>query len=67
MPIYEYECPICKKIIERYRQMNSTKNAVCTECDCEAKKIISNSTFELKGGGVGWYASGYSKKDGKNE
>jgi len=65
MPVYEYQCPNCKKIIERYRQMNSTKNAVCVKCGCEAKKIISNSTFALKGGG--WFASGYSKKDGNKE
>jgi len=62
MPVYEYECPNCKGIIERYRRMDSKKNAVCIKCGCEAKKIISNSTFELKGGGVGWYASGYSKE-----
>jgi len=63
MPIYEYQCPNCKKIIERYRQMNSTKNAVCVECECEAKRIISSSTFELKGGG--WFADSYSKRPEK--
>ena len=67
MPIYEYKCPICGKIIERYRRIDEKKNAVCTKCGVEAKKIISNSTFALKGGG--WYNEGYNKKEDipKNE
>ncbi len=50
--------------MEEYLPITFKKNNIkCWRCGGEAKKIISNSTFALKGGG--WFASGYSKKDGK--
>lgn len=64
MPIFEYKCEKCNIVIEEYLPISSNINNVkCWKCGGEAKKIISNSTFVLKGGG--WFAEGYSKKDGK--
>jgi len=58
MPVYEYECPKCDKILEVQQKMTDAPLAVCPECGGKVKKLISRSSFQLKGGG--WYADGYS-------
>jgi len=58
MPIYEYECEECHKVTEVSQGMNDAPLAECPECSGPVKKIISMSSFHLKGGG--WYADGYS-------
>ena len=58
MPIYEYECESCKKVIEAQQRMSETPLTVCSACGGHLKKLMSVSSFQLKGGG--WYADGYS-------
>jgi len=58
MPIYEYECCKCGKIVEAWQSLSDKPVADCPECSGEMKKLISRSSFQLKGGG--WYADGYS-------
>ncbi len=67
MPVYEYECPSCEKIFEIQQRMADDPVTQCPECDGPVKKIMSKSSFALKGGG--WYADGYSsaKPDAKKE
>jgi len=60
MPIYEYECEHCGKVFEKYKRFYENSNNEICKCGHKAHKIISNSTFVLKGGG--WYASGYSSQ-----
>ena len=60
-PIYEYICKKCNKIHEQWTSMNECSElSVCPNCGETCHRIISQSTFALKGGG--WYASGYSKE-----
>jgi putative FmdB family regulatory protein len=65
MPVYEYECPKCEKILEVQQKMTDEPLSVCPECGGNVKKLISRSSFQLKGGG--WYADGYSGTTGKKE
>jgi len=65
MPVYEYECPACEKILEVQQRMADDPLTQCPECDGPVKKIMSRSSFQLKGGG--WYADGYSSKKPKPE
>ena len=58
MPVYEFECK-CGNKFEEIVKMN-IKELKCPECGKIGKKIISNSTFILKGSG--WYTDGYSYK-----
>ncbi len=58
MPIYEYECTSCNKIIESWQSVKDAPLQECPECSGHLKKLISMSSFQLKGGG--WYADGYS-------
>ncbi|GAB4344849.1 MAG: zinc ribbon domain-containing protein [Desulfobulbaceae bacterium] len=58
MPIYEYECKSCEKVFEVQQRMSDDPLTTCPECQGEVRKLVSMSSFQLKGGG--WYADGYS-------
>lgn len=65
MPVYEYECPQCNKVLEVQQKMTDEPLATCPECGGGVKKLISMSSFQLKGGG--WYADGYSGNPSANK
>jgi putative FmdB family regulatory protein len=58
MPVYEYECPACEVVHEIQQRMADDPLRDCPDCGGPVKKIMSRSSFQLKGGG--WYADGYS-------
>lgn len=58
MPIYEYECESCRNVFEITQRMTDDPLSSCPDCDGSVKKIVSRSSFLLKGGG--WYADGYT-------
>ena len=61
MPIYEYQCVSCEKITEVMQKFSDAQLTVCPECGGELKKLISNTSFVLKG--TGWYKTDYAGKD----
>ncbi len=65
MPIYEFECESCQKVTEVVQSISAPPLAQCPECEGPVKKLISQSSFQLKGGG--WYADGYSAPPAKKE
>lgn len=64
MPVYEFECPKCKKIVELYQKMAEKTAPTCCEDDCnvEMSSIISKTGFQLAG--WGWARDGYKGKKG---
>lgn len=64
MPVYEYECPACEKVIEVQQRISEDPLSTCPECGGEVKKLVSMSSFHLKGGG--WYSDGYSSASNGN-
>jgi putative FmdB family regulatory protein len=62
MPIYEYQCQKCGtfEMTQRITEKALTK---CPTCKGKVKKLISNTSFQLKG--TGWYVTDYARK-GKN-
>lgn len=62
MPIYEYECSKCNRIVEKWQGLSEAPLTDCPDCAGALKKIISSSSFQLKGGG--WYADGYKSTSG---
>ena len=64
MPIYEYCCEDCRQIFEEWQKDFQDRDKVCPVCGGTSQRLISNTSFVLKGGG--WYASGYSKSSGGN-
>ncbi|WP_457576082.1 FmdB family zinc ribbon protein [Desulfomarina sp.] len=65
MPVYEYECRECEKVFEVQQRMSDDPLTNCPECDGPVRKLVSMSSFQLKGGG--WYADGYSSVAGSAE
>ena len=68
MPIYEYQCEQCGKTKEVLQKISEDPLSTCEHCSGKLHKLISNSTFHLKGSG--WYVTDYAKKtksDGKTE
>ncbi len=61
MPIYEYQCLDCSKHHELIVRHNENPLTVCPDCGGQMKKLISKSTFVLKG--TGWYVTDYASKD----
>lgn len=60
MPIYEYECTSCCNVFEVFQRMTENPLTACPDCTGAVKKLVSRSSFQLKG--TGWYADGYSNK-----
>ncbi len=58
MPVYEYECDVCRKVFEVQQRMADAPLSSCPECEGSVRKVMSMSSFQLKGGG--WYADGYA-------
>lgn len=64
MPIYEYSCQKCHKELEIMQKITDAPVPKCPECGGKMKKIISNTSFVLKG--TGWYATDYASDKGKS-
>lgn len=59
MPIYEYLCEKCGHEFEREQRITADPIKTCPECKArKVKKLISQTSFVLKGGG--WYNDLYS-------
>jgi putative FmdB family regulatory protein len=61
MPIYEYECDKCGHHVEALQKITDPPIIECDQCHSEMKKLISQSTFHLKG--TGWYVTDYASKN----
>lgn len=67
MPIYEYQCQKCGTF-ETTQKITDKPLAKCPTCRGKVRKLISNTSFQLKG--TGWYITDYARKgktDGKSE
>ena len=64
MPIYEYECRKCGKISEALQKFSDLPMTDCPHCKGRLHKLISHSTFHLKGSG--WYVTDYAGKNAGN-
>ncbi|MGH7769484.1 MAG: FmdB family zinc ribbon protein [Candidatus Binatia bacterium] len=62
MPIYEYECDKCGTF-EATQRITEKPLTRCPTCKGKVKKLISNTSFQLKG--TGWYVTDYARKDTK--
>ena len=63
MPIYEYKCLECEEEFEVMQKISEDPLTECKACGGELKKLITNTSFVLKGGG--WYVTDYPSADRK--
>ncbi|HXG51144.1 MAG TPA: zinc ribbon domain-containing protein [candidate division Zixibacteria bacterium] len=64
MPIYEYQCDACGtfEVTQRITERALSK---CPTCKGKVKRLISNTSFQLKG--TGWYITDYARKGANGE
>ncbi|MDO5483711.1 MAG: zinc ribbon domain-containing protein [Desulfovibrionaceae bacterium] len=66
MPIYEYQCPQCGHVFEEWvKASESLGEEPCPRCGAVAPRVMSQTSFVLKGGG--WYVSDYGYRKGIKE
>jgi putative FmdB family regulatory protein len=61
MPLYEYKCKRCNKLVEALQRIESDPLKECIYCGGEMEKLVSASSFQFKGSG--WYITDYKRKD----
>lgn len=61
MPVYEYRCEACGKDQEAIQKFSDAPLVDCELCGTKGalKKLVSRSSFALKGSG--WYSTDYKK------
>ena len=62
MPIYEYKCSNCGKVFEVLQKSFDVDEAPCEACGAPGKRMISSTSFVLKG--TGWYVTDYKSNGG---
>ena len=63
MPIYEYQCSKCG-VFEVTQRITEDPLVKCPDCRGKVRKLISNTSFQLKG--TGWYITDYGRGKGAN-
>jgi putative FmdB family regulatory protein len=58
MPIYEYRCEKCG-VFEETQRITDPSLDRCPTCRRKVRRLISNTSFQLKGGG--WYVTDYAR------
>ncbi len=64
MPIYEYECAKCGRIQEALQKISEKPLARCSHCSGKLHRLVSQSSFHLKGSG--WYVTDYARNTKKS-
>jgi len=63
MPIYEYACQDCGKQCEVIQKVTDEPISICPYCGGQLHKLISQTSFILKG--TGWYVTDYASPERK--
>ena len=61
MPIYEYRCEKCGEF-EHSQRITDPALQRCPTCKRKVRRLISNTSFQLKGSG--WYVTDYARAGG---
>jgi len=62
MPVYEYGCEKCGEVFEVEQRITADALTSHEACGGPVKRLISSSSFSLRGGG--WYSDHYGLKSG---
>ena len=65
MPIYEYRCEKCQHQFDLLQKITDEPVKECPECGGPVSKLISSTSFILKGSG--WYVTDYGKGNGSGK
>jgi putative FmdB family regulatory protein len=51
LPLYEYKCEDCGKVTAEIQKLSDPPLTNCPECNGKLTKLVSQSSFRLKGEG----------------
>lgn len=63
MPIYEYKCKKKSHVFEVFERPSDKPTKKCIKCDSPVERLVSSSSFQLKG--TGWYETDFKNSDKK--
>ena len=59
MPLYEYECFVCKTRFEKIQKVNDDPLRECPKCSGSVRRLLGVPALQFKGSG--WYVTDYGK------
>jgi putative FmdB family regulatory protein len=60
VPLYEYECPKCRKRFEKIEKVTARSRQKCPKCGAMAERLQARPAIHFKGSG--WYVTDYARK-----
>lgn len=57
MPLYTYQCQECFKVFDQFNSVDQRDYQLCPDCNTLCNRLITKSTFILKG--KGWEKDNY--------
>ena len=60
MPLYEYKCLSCGRLMERIEKVAGPHLKKCPHCGGKVERQIAAPAIQFKG--AGWYVTDYAKK-----
>lgn len=57
MPLYEYECFLCRHRFERIQRVSSDPMRECPDCGGAVRRLLGTPALQFKGSG--WYVTDY--------
>ena len=60
MPLYEYKCLSCGRLMERIEKVNGPHLKKCPHCGGKVERLVAAPSIQFKG--AGWYVTDYAKK-----
>jgi putative FmdB family regulatory protein len=61
MPLYEYKCTQCGRVVEALQKAKDRPLEKCPNCGGRLRKVISPPAIQFKGNG--WYVTDYARKN----
>ena len=62
MPLYEYECFLCRQRFERIQKVSQEPVTQCPSCGGSVRRLLGVPALQFKGSG--WYVTDYGKGAG---
>jgi putative FmdB family regulatory protein len=59
MPLYEYECFVCKTRFEKIQKVSDDPVRDCPKCSGAVRRLLGVPALQFKGSG--WYVTDYGK------
>ncbi len=65
MPLYEYQCYVCKHRFERLQKVAAGVIKDCPSCGGAVRRLLGAPALQFKGSG--WYVTDYGKGNSSNK